>query len=599
MGATVSCALVCEYCCFDTAPRFVEATTKTLRFVDCRLPGFNGARMRMEGIFNLYRTTVATVLRLDRAKVAGEVCLRAAIVGEATGTEAIAADGLAVEGDLDCREMISRGPVRMRRARVSGSVYLAGAQASCQQHPALNAGTAVIGGGFDGTGLLVEGETRLRHTRITGSLELNGARLHNPAGDALSAGGLTVEGGVWCAHGFSAIGEVRLIGARLGANLTFAGAELSNPRGPALNLDRATLADLDAADLVVSAGSVSLISVQIASRVNLSGARLNCAQGTLAFAADGATIGAALILARAQVRGEVMVRTSRVGGRVLLQDIRIENPGGTGLRMSRTEVAADVFCGRMTVTGEVKLTGAQIGRHLDLKQVRLINSHGVALDARALQAAEVTLLPAEPIQGTVNLSHARIGILRDDPQSWPDQLRLDGLSYDALEPQLPAQRRLSWLGRDPGHSPQPYEQLAALYTKIGQPAEARRVLYAAERRKRITKTVPGRVWSVLQDITVGYGYRPSRAASWLAAFLVIGSVTYAAVPPPPLGSSGAPHFNPVIYTLDLLLPVVDLGQKHAFNPGGAEQWFSYVLVAAGWLLATTIATGIARVITRR
>jgi hypothetical protein len=54
----------------------------------------------------------------------------------------------------------------------------------------------------------------------------------------------------------------------------------------------------------------------------------------------------------------------------------------------------------------------------------------------------------------------------------------------------------------------------------------------------------------------------------------------------------------VIYTLDLLLPVVDLGQKHAFDPGGAEQWFSYVLIAAGWLLATTIAAGVARVISR-
>jgi hypothetical protein len=60
-----------------------------------------------------------------------------------------------------------------------------------------------------------------------------------------------------------------------------------------------------------------------------------------------------------------------------------------------------------------------------------------------------------------------------------------------------------------------------------------------------------------------------------------------------------PHFNPVVYTLDLLLPVVDLGQKHSFNPAGFEQWFSYLLVAAGWVLATTIATAAARIITRR
>ena len=55
----------------------------------------------------------------------------------------------------------------------------------------------------------------------------------------------------------------------------------------------------------------------------------------------------------------------------------------------------------------------------------------------------------------------------------------------------------------------------------------------------------------------------------------------------------------MIYTLDLLLPVIDLGQKHAYNPAGIEQWLSYLLTAADWILATTIAAGVARIITRR
>ena len=41
------------------------------------------------------------------------------------------------------------------------------------------------------------------------------------------------------------------------------------------------------------------------------------------------------------------------------------------------------------------------------------------------------------------------------------------------------------------------------------------------------------------------------------------------------------------------MPVVNLGQKYAFNPAGAEQWLSYLLVAAGWVLATTIAASAA------
>ena len=85
----------------------------------------------------------------------------------------------------------------------------------------------------------------------------------------------------------------------------------------------------------------------------------------------------------------------------------------------------------------------------------------------------------------------------------------------------------------------------------------------------------------------------------LALLLATGSAIFTAAPPPPLQPGAAPHFNPVAYTLDLLLPVVDLGQKHAFNPAGAEQWLSYLLTAAGWVLATTIAAGAARVLSRR
>jgi hypothetical protein len=145
---------------------------------------------------------------------------------------------------------------------------------------------------------------------------------------------------------------------------------------------------------------------------------------------------------------------------------------------------------------------------------------------------------------------------------------------------------------------QPYEELAALYGRLGQMAEARRVLHAKERHQRATKTAIGRTWGILQDITIGYGYQPWRAALWFALLLAFGSAIFAAGEIPP-HTSGAPPFNPVIYTLDLLLPIISLGQKNNFNPHGLEQWLAYALMAAGWLLASTIATAIARVVRRQ
>lgn len=197
------------------------------------------------------------------------------------------------------------------------------------------------------------------------------------------------------------------------------------------------------------------------------------------------------------------------------------------------------------------------------------------------------------------LRSAHLVRLRDDPARWPDDLALDGSTYGDLEPHLPARDRLRWLDRESGgFQSQPFEQLAAWYTAAGMPAEARRVLHAKERRHRGTKPLSGRLWGFLQDVTVAYGYRPWRAMLWLLGLLTVGSVTYGIAPPPPLVPGQAPHFNPVVYTLDLLLPVVDLGQKHAYNPAGAEQWLSYALIASGWILVTTIAAGAARTLNR-
>jgi hypothetical protein len=123
-------------------------------------------------------------------------------------------------------------------------------------------------------------------------------------------------------------------------------------------------------------------------------------------------------------------------------------------------------------------------------------------------------------------------------------------------------------------------------------------LYARERKQRRAARPLLRFWGVVQDVTLGYGYRPWRALAWLAVLLIAGSITFALKHPPPVQPGTAPTSTPVVYTLDLLLPLVNLGQKNAFNPAGAEQWLSYALIASGWVLVTTVAAAAARVLRR-
>lgn len=68
--------------------------------------------------------------------------------------------------------------------------------------------------------------------------------------------------------------------------------------------------------------------------------------------------------------------------------------------------------------------------------------------------------------------------------------------------------------------------------------------------------------------------------------------------PRPLHPNEVPDFNPLAYTLDLLLPIINLGQKNAWNPVRAGQVIAYALIFAGWLLATAVLAGISRVPTR-
>jgi hypothetical protein len=599
MGATVTCPLVCEHCEFDEELRFVESATRTVRIVHSRLPAFNGARMRLDGILSLRACEITGALRLDQAKIAGQLSLEDAVIGRPGGPEAVAAAGLAVDGGAACARLTAHGLVNMPMATVAGILDLAGARLSCPGQQALLADRAVIEGHVYGLGMTVEGELRLLNARVGGMLGLPGVRLNNPGGTALSAGGLTVDSGAFLTDGFTAVGEIRLVGAHLGANLSLPGAVLSNPGGRALNLAGAVIGNCDASGLSCT-GQIALPGARIAGDLNLRGAQLTGNPAEPALLAERASIDGGLLLHGLRAQGELRAHTARVGQRVMLIDAQLENPGGNAVRLTRAQVGADVFADGMTCAGGIRLAGATIGGEFSVKQARISQPAGTALAAAGLRAGELSLNTAEPVQGLVDLSHAQIGILRDDPGRWPDQLSIDGLTYQGLEPRLPARQRLGWLNRDPGgHQTQPYEQLAAHYTAIGQPGQAREVMYARERAQRRAMSPLARAWSLLQDITVGYGYRPRRAVAWLAALLAVGSVTFALAPPPPLIAHQAPHFNPVIYTLDLLLPVVDLGQKHAFNPAGAEQWLSYLLVAAGWVLVSTVAAGAARVLTRR
>ncbi|MFC9298789.1 membrane-associated oxidoreductase [Streptomyces sp. NPDC057011] len=313
-----------------------------------------------------------------------------------------------------------------------------------------------------------------------------------------------------------------------------------------------------------------------------------------------ADIGTDVIAMELTVHGQTRINGTTVAGQVNLDDARLLAPGATALHAETLTVGTDVRAMRAELRGRVNLTGSRIPGQLNLAYARLVNPGGVALRASSCVAGEVWLRSCPTVQGGVNLRRSQFDMLHVPPGTWPEQIRIDGLTYRTLAPHLPAGERLPALEREEsGYLPYAYEQLAAAYRTAGDEAAARTVQLAKLRRHRRTQPRHSRLWGLLQDVTVGYGFRPLRAAGWLLALLMTGTIAYSLRPPRELKTGEAPEFNPVFYTIDLMLPIIGFGQEQAFAPSGWYQWLSYLLIVTGWILATTTAAGVSRSLQRQ
>ncbi|MFD9358663.1 membrane-associated oxidoreductase [Streptomyces sp. NPDC060031] len=313
-----------------------------------------------------------------------------------------------------------------------------------------------------------------------------------------------------------------------------------------------------------------------------------------------ADIGTDVIAMDLTVHGQTRINGATVGGQINLNNARLLAPGTISLHAETLTVGTDVRARGLESQGMFNLTGSRIPGQLFLGDARLVHPGAVALRASSCAIGEVWLSGAECVQGTINLRRSQFDLLHMPSETWPRRIRIEGLTYRTLSPHLPAEERLPVLEREEsGYLPYAYEQLAAAYRTAGDEAGARTVQLAKLRRHRGTLPRAARLWGLLQDVTVGYGFRPLRAAGWLLALLLTGTVAYGLRHPQPLKAGEAPEFNPVFYTIDLMLPIIDFGQESAFAPRGWHQWLSYVLIVTGWILATTTAAGVSRSLRRQ
>lgn len=525
-------------------------------------------RARVVGPLNLEAATVRCPLRLETCQFSEGVTLCEASAPSIRLTEctlhSFTADQLETRGNLELTHSSTEGEVLLRGAHIHGSLKFDGTTLINPSGAAFDAdGLRVDGDLLCQEGFTARGEVLLPRAHIGGKLNLDGATLINPSGEALRADRLRVEQGMFCRDGFTSEGEVRLPRARVGGQLSFSRASLSNPRGQALYAHGL--------------------------RVDQS---VSCDEH---FAADG----------------EMYLLGAHIGGQFLLTSATLRNECGPALIADRLRVDLNMLCNNgFSAEGEVRLYGAKIDGELSFDGATLRTRSDWALDLEGAEAETLVLRFAAVPERAVNLTDARLRRLHDKSygteDGWPP-CRLDGCQYESLQAlgSVHLDERLKWVAHDPDpnhYSPQPYEQLAAFYRKSGDAAKAQRVAIEKERGRRRKLPGPAKGWSWFLGATVGHGYRLWFAGLWLLVLVLIGSVLFGAVfdegtkessdltPAKPTGQE-APY-QPVIYTVDALLPVLSLGQESSWNPHGAAQWTTAGLTIVGWLLTAALLAGI-------
>lgn len=458
------------------------------------------------------------------------------------------------EDTEDPADGASWGPERTVRASVLRALLLDGPREDGEV-AALSLAGARVTGPLELQYATVDHPVRLRHCHFEEVPKLYAARLRE-----LNLSESVLPGLI--SHAVRVDGVLRLTRARFDGMVRLGGAEIT--------------------------GSLYLESTRI---------RAPDAEGPV-LQLNQAVLGADLWAPGLRATGEVRLNGARIAGTVNLTDAVLDRPGGTALQAETLAAEADVLMRHADVRGRLELRGARIPGRLDLSHARLANPGGTALRASSCVIGELWLRQGPVVQGALNLRRSQLEVLFVEPEVVPAWVQLNDLTYTSLIPHEPAGRRLPMLERGDSYLPFLYEQLTAAYRRIGDDDAARQVQLAKQRRRRRTLPWYGRLWGHLQDVTVGYGFRPLRAGGWLLSLLAVGSVVYGLHHPPPLKADEFPDFNPVFYTLDLLLPVISFGQENAFSPGGWYQTLSYVLIITGWILATTVITGLTRTVSR-
>ncbi|GAA4066833.1 oxidoreductase [Nonomuraea soli] len=188
--------------CHAGAVDLTDATTRSVRLRGCELDRVIASRAQVSGVLDLNGSTIAHGVRIDNARIEGQLRISHATVGAppppASSTEgghydvrepesplvgrsqhewAIWAGGVAVTGAVFLRELTATGGIRMIGGAFPGGLYLRGSQITALGPVAINLDYCTAGAVELDDGFTARGTVRMRSGTITGTLFISDATL--------------------------------------------------------------------------------------------------------------------------------------------------------------------------------------------------------------------------------------------------------------------------------------------------------------------------------------------------------------------------------------------------------------------------------------
>ncbi|TKJ38412.1 hypothetical protein CEE37_12905 [candidate division LCP-89 bacterium B3_LCP] len=377
---------------------------------------------------------------------------------------------------------------------------------------------------------------------------------------------------------------------------------------------------------------------------------------TKSIRADGLKVGGDVILKNGfKADGEVRFLGAEIGGNLECDGSQFTNRDGYALLAENLKVSGNVFLrSGFRVDGKISFVGANVGGDFNCDESRYEFHQEEEKNSPQKEYIDdegVICLKRAEIRGCFNwtridltddvsldLRSARIGVILSELESWPKEgmLLINGLVYDEIyiEGEKGYQDKIEWLRLQPKKIkyPQPYEQLAKTLLSNGHDREAKKTLIAKEqdRKKRGPKPTPGAwFWYNISGPIIGYGYRPLRpvwigliifALGWL--LFSIGN-NHGLMSPVKEGDFFAddssavhrlphdyPEFKPLVYSLDMFVPLIDLQQGKYWMPTGQGncniigipincnmlQIYLWIHILSGWALTSLFIVGLTGIV---